>query len=91
MLVRRLGLNVQWLVGIIVINFALTFAVPDISKLGHVGGFVTGVLAGVAIGGLPEWVGRRGGQHGPACRTASRRPGSAGSACSSCWSSHCAP
>jgi membrane associated rhomboid family serine protease len=53
-LVRRLGLDLQWLVGIIVINFILTFSIQNISKLGHIGGFVTGVLAGVAIGGLPS-------------------------------------
>jgi membrane associated rhomboid family serine protease len=50
---RRLNLDLQWLVGIVVVNFALTFSVAGISRLGHVGGFVTGVLAGLAIGGLP--------------------------------------
>jgi len=53
-LVRRLGLDPQWLIGIIALNFVLTFSIPDISKLGHIGGFVTGVLAAVAIGGLPN-------------------------------------
>lgn len=53
-LVRRLGLDMQWLVGTIVINFVITFSVPNISKLGHLGGFVTGVLAGLAIGGVPR-------------------------------------
>jgi membrane associated rhomboid family serine protease len=52
-MVRRLGLNTQWLVGTIVLNFVFTFAVPHISKLGHIGGFVTGVLATAAIAGLP--------------------------------------
>lgn len=52
-MVRRLNLDLQWLVGIVVVNFALTFSVAGISRLGHVGGFVTGVLAGLAIGGLP--------------------------------------
>jgi membrane associated rhomboid family serine protease len=51
--VRRLGLDLQWLVAIIVINFALTFSISGISKLGHLGGFAVGVLAGLAIGGLP--------------------------------------
>ena len=54
MLVRRLGLDLQWLVGTIVINFIVTFSVPNISKLGHIGGFVTGLLAGLVIGGLPR-------------------------------------
>ncbi len=52
-LVRKLGLDAQWLIGTIVINFVLTFSVPNISQLGHVGGFVTGLLAGLSIGGLP--------------------------------------
>lgn len=53
-LVRKLGLDPQWLIGIIVLNFVLTFSIPGISKLGHIGGFVTGVLLAVAIGGLPR-------------------------------------
>lgn len=53
-LVRRLGLDLQWLAGIIVLNFVLTFSIAGISKLGHIGGFVTGLLAAVAIGGLPR-------------------------------------
>jgi membrane associated rhomboid family serine protease len=53
-MVRRLGLDPQWLVGIIVINFVFTFSVHGISKLGHVGGFVIGAIAAVAIAGLPQ-------------------------------------
>ncbi|HEV7193590.1 MAG TPA: rhomboid family intramembrane serine protease [Jatrophihabitantaceae bacterium] len=53
-LVRRLGLDLQWLVGIIVVNFFLTFSVHNISKLGHIGGFITGAVAALAIGGLPQ-------------------------------------
>jgi membrane associated rhomboid family serine protease len=52
--VRKLGLDLQWLVGIIVINFVFTFSVQNISRLGHIGGFVTGGLAALAIGGLPK-------------------------------------
>jgi membrane associated rhomboid family serine protease len=52
-LVRKIGLDAQWLIGIIVLNFVVTFSVSGISKLGHLGGFVTGVLCGLAIGGLP--------------------------------------
>jgi membrane associated rhomboid family serine protease len=52
-LVRRLSLDLQYLVGIIVLNFALTFSVAGISRLGHIGGFVTGGLCGLAIGGWP--------------------------------------
>lgn len=53
-LVRRLNLDLQYLVGIIVLNFALTFSVAGISRLGHLGGFVTGALCGLAIGGWPR-------------------------------------
>jgi membrane associated rhomboid family serine protease len=52
-LVRKLGLDLQWLVGIVALNFVLTFSIHGISKLGHIGGFVAGILAAVAIGGLP--------------------------------------
>jgi membrane associated rhomboid family serine protease len=53
-MVRRLGLDPQWLIGVIVLNFVFTFSVHGISRLGHLGGFVTGLAAGVAIGGLPQ-------------------------------------
>jgi membrane associated rhomboid family serine protease len=52
-LVRRLGLDVQWLGGVIVLNFVFTFSVHGISRLGHLGGFVTGALTALAIAGLP--------------------------------------
>lgn len=53
-LARKLGLNIQWLVGTVVLNFVLTFSVPHLSKLGHIGGFVTGLVATAAIAGLPH-------------------------------------
>jgi membrane associated rhomboid family serine protease len=52
-MVRRLGLDLQWLVGIIVLNFVFTFSVTGISRLGHLGGFIAGGLAGLAIAGWP--------------------------------------
>lgn len=52
-MVRRLNLDLQYLVGVIVINFVFTFSVAGISKLGHIGGFVTGLLAGLVIAGWP--------------------------------------
>lgn len=54
MMVRRLGLDLQWLAGVIVFNFIFTFSVSNISKLGHVGGFVTGLLCALALAGLPR-------------------------------------
>lgn len=53
-MVRRLGLDLQWLVGLVVLNFVFTFSVANISRLGHVGGFAVGLLAAVAIAGLPN-------------------------------------
>jgi membrane associated rhomboid family serine protease len=53
-LYRRLGLDLQWLIGIVALNFVFTFSVHGISKLGHIGGFVTGLLVGLAIGGPPQ-------------------------------------
>jgi membrane associated rhomboid family serine protease len=50
---RKIGLDLQWLIGTLVLNFVLTFSIANISKLGHIGGFVTGLLAGLALGGLP--------------------------------------
>ena len=51
---RKAGFDMQWLIGIVVLNFVFTFSVHNISKLGHIGGFVGGVLATVAIAGLPR-------------------------------------
>ncbi len=51
---RQLRLDLQWLIGIVVLNFVFTFSIADVSKLGHIGGFVAGGLAGLAIGGMPR-------------------------------------
>lgn len=53
-MVRKLGLDLQWLVIILVINFVATFSVANISRLGHIGGFVVGVVAALGIAGLPN-------------------------------------
>jgi membrane associated rhomboid family serine protease len=53
LLVRELQLNPQWLIGTIVLNFVFTLSVPGVSKLGHIGGFIAGGLATIAIAGLP--------------------------------------
>ncbi len=58
LLARELQLDMQWLVGTIVLNFVFTFTVSGISRYGHVGGFVAGGLATAAIAGLP-WKRRR--------------------------------
>ncbi len=46
---RTVGFNTRALVITIGINFVFTFSVPGISKLGHVGGFVLGGLATLAL------------------------------------------
>ncbi|HEY2986043.1 MAG TPA: rhomboid family intramembrane serine protease, partial [Jatrophihabitantaceae bacterium] len=58
LLARELQVNMQLLVGTIVLNFVFTFGVPGISKYGHVGGFIAGGLATAAIAGVP-WKRRR--------------------------------
>ena len=57
-LAGKLNLDLQWLVGVIVLNFVLTFSIHNISKLGHAGGFVAGAVAAVAVAGLPGNRGR---------------------------------
>ena len=71
-LARDLGVDLQWLVGIIVLNFALTFSIPGISKLAHLGGFVTGLLAAAVLRGLPR---RRGKAARPRVPTAGQLAG----------------
>jgi membrane associated rhomboid family serine protease len=53
-MVRKIGLDLQWLVTIIVLNFVFTFSVAGISRLGHLGGFVAGALLGLALAGPPR-------------------------------------
>jgi membrane associated rhomboid family serine protease len=56
--VRELKLDPRWLIGTIALNFVLTFSVPDVSKLGHLGGFVVGTVVSFAVVGVP-WRPRR--------------------------------
>ena len=46
---RLVGFNTRALVITVGLNFVFTFSVPGISKLGHVGGFVVGGLASLAL------------------------------------------
>ena len=46
---RVVGFNTRALVITVGINFVFTFSVPGISKLGHIGGFVAGGLASLAL------------------------------------------
>jgi membrane associated rhomboid family serine protease len=56
--VRELGFDRRALIGTIVVNFVFTFSVPNISALGHVGGFVTGIIVSVILAAVP-WRRRR--------------------------------
>lgn len=46
---RRLGGDATQIVGIIVINMILSFIVPNISWVGHLGGLLTGVIVGLSF------------------------------------------
>jgi membrane associated rhomboid family serine protease len=48
-LYRKLGLDMRALIPTILINAYITYAVPNISWIGHVGGFVTGALVAAAL------------------------------------------
>jgi membrane associated rhomboid family serine protease len=56
--VRELGFDRRYLIFTIVMNFVLTFSIANISKLGHVGGFVVGGAVAFALAGVP-WARRR--------------------------------
>jgi len=51
---RELRVDLRQITVTVVLNFILTFTIPGISVLGHVGGFVVGGAAALAIGGLPR-------------------------------------
>ena len=56
---KRLNLNVNWVVGLIVLNLAFTFVIPalggqQISWQGHIGGLVTGAVVAAAYAYAPR-------------------------------------
>lgn len=53
-IVIKLKLNPTWLLIILALNVYLTFSVPGISILGHVGGFAAGLLVTVALLYAPQ-------------------------------------
>jgi membrane associated rhomboid family serine protease len=51
---RKLDLDVRGIVGLIVINLAITFIAPGISWQGHVGGLLTGAAAAWVLAYAPQ-------------------------------------
>jgi membrane associated rhomboid family serine protease len=51
---RRLGRDTSAVIGLLVVNLVLTFAVPGISIAGHLGGLVTGALVGAILAYAPS-------------------------------------
>jgi len=48
----RAGFDLRALLVIVALNFALTFTLDGVSKLGHIGGFIAGGIAAAAIAGV---------------------------------------
>jgi membrane associated rhomboid family serine protease len=51
---RRLGRDASSVIPVIVINLVLTFTIPGISIAGHLGGLVTGAIAGAGLAYAPK-------------------------------------
>lgn len=51
---RKLGLSSSSVVVLIVVNLIFTFLVPGISIVGHIGGLVTGAVAGLGLAYAPR-------------------------------------
>ncbi len=54
LILRRLGRDASAVIPIIVINVVLTFTIPGISIAGHLGGLVTGAIAGAGLAYAPR-------------------------------------
>jgi membrane associated rhomboid family serine protease len=50
---RLLNLDMRWVVGLIALNLVFTFAAPQISWQGHIGGLITGAAVGAAYAYAP--------------------------------------
>jgi membrane associated rhomboid family serine protease len=54
LVLRRLGRDTSSVIPVIIINLIFTFSVPGISIAGHVGGLVTGAVAGAGVAYAPR-------------------------------------
>jgi membrane associated rhomboid family serine protease len=54
LVLRKLGRDTSSVIPVIVINLIFTFSVPGISIAGHVGGLITGAIAGAGIAYAPR-------------------------------------
>ena len=53
-LLRRLGLSTSSVIPVLAINLIITFAIPNISIAGHLGGLVTGAIVGAGLAYAPR-------------------------------------
>lgn len=54
LVLRKMGRDTSAVIGLLVVNLVLTFAVPGISIAGHLGGLVTGALVGAILAYAPR-------------------------------------
>jgi membrane associated rhomboid family serine protease len=54
LVLRRLGRDTSSVIPVIVLNLVFTFSVPGISIAGHIGGLVTGAIAGAGMAYAPR-------------------------------------
>jgi membrane associated rhomboid family serine protease len=51
---KRMGVDYRQVVGLIVLNLVITFAIPNIAWQAHIGGLLGGFIAGVIIDRIPR-------------------------------------
>lgn len=51
---KRMGVDYRQVVGLVVLNLVITFAIPNIAWQAHIGGLIGGFIAGVIIDRIPR-------------------------------------